>query len=244
LLRNSHNLNKISTFLLDAFAQKPVLSKKELVVVLRQHFPHWADQTVNWNIHKLKEDGILHHVARGMYSLTPVVSFEPQLSNSLKRLHKRIKSEFPFAKFCMWDSRWFNEFMRHQLFRYQVVIEVEEEVVNSAFHAISEFSKGVFLNPNAETYEHYVSNFDEAIIVKPLLSEAPVTEQNGFEIAPLEKLLVDMLTDKNLFAAQQSELDIIFDRAQEKYTLNKAKMKRYASRRNQKDNLKKHLRQL
>lgn len=230
-------MNSIHRCLQDAFNKKPVLSKSELVVLLRQHFPDWAEQTVNWNIHKLKEDGVLHHVARGKYSLKPTNNFKPELSGSLKRLHNRIKKEFPFADFCVWDSRWMNEFMHHQLFRYQLVVEAEKDVLEAAFNAVSDFSKKVFLNPDAQMFERYVANFDEAIIMKPLVSEAPLENQGGYSIAPLEKLLVDMLIDKELFAAQQGELSIVFERAQEKYTLNTPKMKRYASRRNQQEEL-------
>ena len=197
-----------------------------------KYYPDWAEQTVNWNIHKLKEEGAIHHVSRGKYSLEPVNGFEPAISNSLKRLHNRIKKEFPYVEFCVWDSRWFNEFMIHQLFRYQLVAEVS---------SITDFSKKAFLNPDATMYERYVSNFDEAIIVKPLVSEAPISKQNGYRIAPLEKLLVDVLIDKNLFAAQQGEVENIYRAANEKYSINKQKMRRYASRRNQQEEVEKYL---
>jgi len=49
----------------------------------------------------------------------------------------------------------------------------------------------------------------------------------------LEKLLVDCIADKELFAAQQSEIDFIYKTTAEKYTINEGKLKRYARRRNQ-----------
>ena len=225
----------------NAFEEKPILSKKELVSFLVKYYPHWAEQTVNWNIHKLKEEGIIHHVSRGKYSLEPIKEYQPIISNSLKRLHNRIKREFPYVEFCVWDSRWFNEFMVHQLFRYQVVAEVEKDVLESVFSSITDFSKKAFLNPDAKMYERYVSNFDEAIIVKPLVSEAPISKQNGYWIAPLEKLLVDVLIDKDLFASQQGEVENIYKAANEKYSINKQKMRRYASRRNQQKEVERYL---
>ena len=57
----------------------------------------------------------------------------------------------------------------------------------------------------------------------------------------MEKLLVDVLIDKNLFAAQQGEVENIYRAANEKYSINKQKMRRYASRRNQQEEVEKYL---
>ena len=112
----------------------------------------------------------------GNTPLEPVNGFEPAISNSLKRLHNRIKKEFPYVEFCVWDSRWFNEFMIHQLFRYQLVAEVEKDVLESVFSSITDFSKKAFLNPDATMYERYVSNFDEAHY-----SQAPGIRSSNFQ---------------------------------------------------------------
>lgn len=57
----------------------------------------------------------------------------------------------------------------------------------------------------------------------------------------LEKILVDILIDENLFSAQQGELDYIFEVAYQKFTINESKMKRYASRRNRDKELEKRM---
>ncbi|MBK8786380.1 MAG: hypothetical protein IPN43_07745 [Chitinophagaceae bacterium] len=98
---------------------------------------------------------------------------------------------------------------------------------------MTDVSKKVFLNPTEDIFNRYISNFNEVIIVQPLISESPITEQGGIKIASLEKLLVDCVADKDLFAAQQSEIDFIFKTAQSKYSINISKIKRYARRRNQ-----------
>ena len=54
----------------------------------------------------------------------------------------------------------------------------------------------------------------------------------------LEKILVDIIADEELFAAQQGELEFIFKSAFDKYNINESKMKRYASRRNRKTEIK------
>ena len=96
---------------------------------------------------------------------------------------------------------------------------------------IKTLSKKVFLNPTSEIYLRYIGNFNEVIIVKKLITESPIVKIDKIWVPSLEKLLVDCLVDKQLFAAQQNELDFIFKSVFSKYTLNISKMTRYARRR-------------
>ena len=58
----------------------------------------------------------------------------------------------------------------------------------------------------------------------------------------LEKMLVDMCADKLISATfSKAELPDVFDQVQSRYRLNKAKMLRYARRRNKADEVKKYL---
>ncbi len=122
--------------------------------------------------------------------------------------------------------------MLHQPFKQYSVIEVEKEAAEQVFNYLNENYKNVFLNPDNEIFELYISSLDEIIIVKNLISESPFEKINKINIPTLEKLLVDMLIDKELFAAQQGEIEFIFKTAFSKYALNKLQMKRYAMRRN------------
>jgi hypothetical protein len=64
-----------------------------------------------------------------------------------------------------------------------------------------------------------------------LVSEAPLTEIDKIAIPTIEKLLIDCLIDKDLFAAQQDELENIYQTVFEKYIVNLNKSRRYARRR-------------
>jgi hypothetical protein len=233
-----------ATFELDikqAFAQKDIFTKDELEVYLRQHFPNAAEKTISWRIHDLKSKGIISHISRGMYSLAIKKEFQPDVSNTLKRINNKINKEFPFIQFCLWESKWFNELMVHQLFKNYLVIETEKDVMESVFNSLTDFSKKVFLNPDHEIFERYIANFNDVIIIKPLVSEAPINmDEKGIHLASLEKLLVDSLIEKDLFAAQQNELDYIFKTTLEQYNLNINKLNRYARRRNQLGELSKY----
>jgi hypothetical protein len=70
------------------------------------------------------------------------------------------------------------------------------------------------------------------IIVKNLYSEAPILKRNDLTIPTLEKILVDIVIEDTIFAAQQDEIEFIYKSAFKKYAISNAKIKRYSTRRN------------
>lgn len=213
------------------FKENPTFSYTELYAFMEKEFPDLAEKTISWKIYKLKTKGILSHISRGIYSLTKKKVYTPHISSYLKRIYKKITSNLPYLNVCIWDSSWFNEFMVHQLFKYSIVVETEKDAVSPVFNILTDISKNVFINPDGETFNRYINNNNEVIIVKPLISEAPVIEINKIRIPSIEKLLIDCLIDKDLFATQQDEMDSIYKTVFDKYLVNLNRLKRYARRR-------------
>lgn len=205
----------------------------DLFAFIQNESPGVADKTINWKINQLKSKGLISHISRGIYSLKKKNEYIPELSPNLKRIFNRVKTNLPYVNLCIWDSRWFNEFMIHQMFKYYIVVETEKDATDSVFNTLSDYSKKVFLDPDKEIYTRYIINHDEVIIVKPLITEAPLLELEKIKIPAIEKLLIDSLIDIDLFAAQQDELDNIYKSVFEKYLVNLNKIKRYARRRDQ-----------
>ena len=82
----------------------------------------------------------------------------------------------------------------------------------------------------------YLPDEKETLIVKPLVSEAPLQTINKINLPTIEKILVDIFCDDVIFAAQQgSEMRTIFQEALKKYTVNESRMMRYADRRRKKE---------
>lgn len=221
------------------FQESERLSKQKLVLSIKEDFPHWSDNTINTYLSKLKKEGKISAPSKGVYELGSISLFSPQVSTSLKRIYNKIKREFPYITFCVWDSVWLNDLMRHQPFKHYLVIEVEKDASEPVFGILSETFKNVFLNPNEAIFARYIHNLDEVIIVKNLVSEAPLMELQKIVIPTLEKLLVDMLIDMNLFSAQQNETEFIVRTVIEKFAINELKMKRYALRRNREKEIEK-----
>lgn len=214
------------------FKENGKLSKQKLVGSIKKDFPSWSDNTINMYLSKLKKEGIINAPSRGIYELDSNTPFQPNISQGIKRIFNKVKREFPYITFCIWDTVWLNDFMRHQPFKHYVVMEVEKDASESVFTFLTEINKNVFFNPDEEIFDRYINNQDEVIIVKNMVSESPLIEKEKIVIPALEKLLVDMLIDTTLFSAQQNEKEFIMRSTMEKVTLNELKMHRYAIRRN------------
>jgi hypothetical protein len=128
--------------------------------------------------------------------------------------------------------------MQHQPNRFFLLVETDKEITNSAFYFLREIKKSVFIEPSNDIFEKYIVNEKEAIVIKPLISEAPTQNINEVETATIEKMLVDIFCDDVIFSAHQgAEKRTIFKEAFTKYTINQSKMLRYADRRRKKEEL-------
>lgn len=220
--------NKIQSY----FKEQSTISKDELVNCIVLDFPELKQSTINVYLSRLKKEGVIKNPARGIYALKEKKAYSPIIDNNLKRLFNKIKKDYPFVEFCIWDTKWLNEFMRHQPFKFYTVLELDKEATEAVFYALKEQGKQVYIEPDAETFNLYINNSEDVIILKHLISEAPLQEIDKITIPTLEKLLVDMIIDTKMYAAQQSEIESIYANSFEKYEVNKNKMKRYAYRRN------------
>ena len=225
--------NTIENTIESYFKSNTQLSREKLVSLINKDFPDLSLGTITVYLSKLKKAGVINNPARGVYSISDKQIFNPEINQNLKKIYNKIHRDFPFIEICVWNTKWLSDLMRHQPFKNFTIIEVDKEAEKQVFNAVSEWTKNVYFNPDEEILERYIStNTEEVTIIKNLVTEAPTTKNNKIEIPTLEKILVDILIDRELFAAQQGELDFIFKSAFDKYDINKAKMKRYAIRRN------------
>lgn len=232
--------NTIENTIENYFKSNTQLSREKLVSLINKDFPDLSLGTITVYLSKLKKAGVINNPARGIYSITDKQIFNPEINQNLKKIYNKIHKDFPFIEICVWNTKWLSDLMRHQPFKNFTIIEVDKEAEEQVFNTVSEWTKNVYFNPDEEILERYIStNTEEITIIKNLVTEAPTTKNNKIEIPTLEKLLVDILIDKELFAAQQGELDVIFKSAFDKYEINKAKMKRYAARRNREEEVEK-----
>lgn len=220
------------------FKGKAVFETKDIVEFYEQFEKNVKMTTINWRVYALIQKGVLQRIGRGKFSLGEGRKYIPEISRVTKSTFKKLKAEFPYANFCVWNTSVLNEFMQHQPNRFFILVETDKETTNSAFYFLREIKKSVFIEPTKDILEKYIVNEKEVFVIKPLITEAPTQKINDVETPTIEKMLVDIFCDEVIFSAHQgAEKRTIFAEALNKYTINQSKMLRYADRRGKKDEL-------
>lgn len=119
-----------------------------------------------------------------------------------------------------------------------MIIETGKEHLETVFNFFKNNRIKVFQNPDKEIMNRYVKSEKNAVIVIPLTTEAPVRKYNGTSTVTIEKLLVDVFSNKSISnEITELELKNIFISAFDKYTINENRLLRYANRRKKKKEL-------
>lgn len=221
------------------FSEQRYITREDLYSFYRSFEPDLKEATFTWRIYSLKEKNILKPVRTGMYILSTKPSFSPDVEPRLIEIAGKVKKQFPMVKFCLWNTRWFNDWMIHQPGKFLIMVEVELLSAESVFYYLKDENYlNVFYNPDDKFLERYVYEEQESIIVKQLITKAPLKKIKGIAYPTPEKLLVDIFVERKLFAPYQgTELIQIFNTVYKQYTLNITKMLAYAKRRTKEQEL-------
>lgn len=199
-------------------------------------YPNMKKNIIQYKISNLLNKGVIERIGRGKYRIGNQKTFAPFLSKSIKFINTRLTNEFPYLGISIWSTEWIVNWMIHIPRVQKIIIEVEEEAQESVYYFISDFRKNVFLEPSPQILHKYANQNMNQIIVKKLITESPLRRINNLRIPTIEKIVVDLIIDVNIFSAFQGrDLDSIVENAYRFYTINEDKLLRYASRRNKSD---------
>ena len=189
---------------------------------------------------RLVKQEVLHKTGYGLYALpnNRKLPFVYKPSEEEKEVASQIRKQFPFVEYCVWNPSVLVSYMHHIPALHITFVDIERVAMESAFYALQSTKTlmHLLLNPTRQECGRYITN-ENILIVRPLVNEAPITEVERIQVPTLEKILVDVLGDKELVFAQGSELYTIYENAFRSHTVNKARLLRYASRRNRKDQI-------
>ena len=227
------------------FETKKDFNTSDIANFYRVDQPELKISTVNWRIYNLVQNGIIERVGKGVFRIGKNNYFYPELDLKLKTLHNKIQNQFPVISFCIWKNTFLDEFTRHHSSKNFTIIEAEKEVSESIYYFIKENNKFAFFNPSSHILEEFIFNIKDPIIIKSMISEAPLQIIKDYQTVTLEKMLVDVFCDEELFFIYQGkEMRSIFKEAFEKYSINTNKLLRYASRRGKKEEINKYINQI
>ncbi len=195
-------------------------------------------RAVDLQIRRLIASGILIRKRRGEYQLAENSrqEFELNLSETEKSIYQKLKEQFPLLDLCIWSPKVLSAFMLHVPNVGYTFVDVEKDGMEPVFHALQSMNLGrnILLAPTVQECERYLTGTD-AVVVRQLIGQSPLTEVDGCVVPRIEKILVDAVGDNELFFTGGSELYHIFENAFERVNVSKSKLLRYASRRNRKN---------
>ena len=224
-----------------------VFSRKELLLDISRQQMGIKSSAISLQINRMVASGILQRTGRGEYMATKVSlpEFVYRPSQFEQAVFAKLKKTFPFADFCIWSPKVLIPFMVNVPNVNYLFVDVEKDVMESAFNALQcmELSRNILLAPSLIECNRYLTGTD-SIVVRHLIGQSPLTIVDGCTVPRLEKILVDVIGDNELFFANGYETYNIFEFALERNHINKSKLLRYASRRNRREKVEQIIREI
>jgi hypothetical protein len=221
------------------FPNRKYIQKTELRRFYLLKIPDLTEQSFRRILYSLEKLKIITPIGAGVYVLLNVALsagkriFIPTFSLSTQELCSIIQVNFPYTHYLLWETNFLHELMTHQPGQNWIILEVEKDACESVFNRLREdLSRKIFLEPDRVTFERYIIDTPESIILLRLVTQSPKIKTKSIITARLEKVLVDIFADEErFFAFHGQELINIFENAFSMYWINEKTMFRYAGRR-------------
>lgn len=234
----------IENRLIEEFKDKEYFTREDLFDFYRYFEPELKEGTFGWRIYDLKNRNIIKPIKRGLYVILYKPKYKPDYSPTILKIAKQLTERFNDVKYCISDASWLNEFAQHQTSKSILIIEIEKGFEESLFYELKDSLRGdIYLNPDDKAIDFYIAESNKPVIVKKILTRAPLTKRTEkkirFYTPTLEKILVDLFTEGKLYYyAQGSELMHIYENAITHYTINFTTLFSYAKRREREQDIK------
>jgi hypothetical protein len=223
----------------NAFENSKFVRKTDLRHFYLQRHSDLTEQAFRRILYALEKQHIIIPIGAGVYVLgepypsTGKSIFVPALTSDIENISASVQNSFPYIDYLIWDTKILHEFMIHQPGRNQIILEVEKDACESVFNRLKEqFVSRIFLDPDRKSFERYILDISDSIILYQLITQSPKTIVNRVPSAKLEKILVDIFADEERFYVfQGQELVTIYENAFDTYWINEKTMFRYAGRR-------------
>lgn len=228
------------------FSGRESVHKFELWEFYHSQNSDLTEQAFRRILYSLEKERCITPIGAGIYALkNPFLAsnkkkFVPSLSPTAQELSLEVKENFPYTQYLIWETGTLHEFMTHQPGQNLIILEIEKEAIESVFNKLKEQpSRNIFLKPDRVTFERYIIDSPESILLLKLVTQSPKMKTQGVVSARLEKILVDIFADKDrFFTFHGQEMINIFENAFSTYWINTKTLFRYAGRRKAAEKLK------
>ena len=180
--------------------------------------PGVPEQTVFSRIRALERRGLIYQSGRGRYQLGAKPTYKIEITPKMLELSNLMVEEFVGVNSCIcgYDKN-------------VILLEVDKKEVGGILATLRARYTNVY------SFKEVIAARDslkDAIIVKPLITDSPLLDNDGVSVPALEKKLVDLIADRDFFRLDDRTLQREFQRAFEVYPINRNRILRYAGRRN------------
>lgn len=234
--------------LLNYFRGKRYILKEDLFKFFRQENPGVTDNALRVRILYLRRAGVLTKVGSDVYSLEFLPVWRGKYNPQQQKLIKLISTQYRDIKMILWSTLWLNEFTNQQSFKEIILIEVEGWLMQGVFNLVrNELGGAVFINPTPKEQQFYITGEQQSVVVRKLITKSPILKprkwgrnksvdiSDNLPTPKLEKVLVDIHFDQDLFQAWQSDTETIWQTAFERYAIDFSVLINYADRRGVKE---------
>jgi hypothetical protein len=225
-----------NTDILRFTADNKRFTRKELIVYLEKHQQSVSPNAVSVQLKRLLNNNALIRPKLGVYALPEQSKTDFFVANidDVKQISEQIKQEFPFVNYCVWNSKVILPYIHHVPNLNFLVVDVERDATEAVFNVLnSNNSNRIFLMPTQTDFDRYIIG-NKAIIVRQLVSEAPLQFFENVPVPTIEKILVDMVGDVEFSFLRGAEMYYVYTTVFERHKINKNKLLRYATRRGRK----------
>lgn len=198
------------------------------------------DKSIRSLITRWTKQGILSRVKKGTYVIQDERKklFKLSADKTQKELVEIFQDKFPELKYAVWNTSSLNNLMVHQHFSSFYIFETESDILESLFYMFKDNGANAFIANDEDILQRYMYDAVDPVVIKRLITRSPVAKKEGITHPTLEKILVDVFTDRSLFNfAQGAELVNIYTQAFNKYVVNITKLLNYADRRKAKEEI-------
>lgn len=225
---------EITNHLKIRFKNQNIISTNEITTAILDAYPDVAPSTVGWRIFQLKKEKLVFQVGRGLYTFEYKPEFIPTIAAKTKRQLKRIKTLVPYDLY-VFDTHLLSDIIEKPIEKEWMFISAPKDELDQLYDKMLDLSKQVFLHTDKETMHRYINAQSEAIILTTLVTEAPLYNGDDFNSFTLEGILVNVLFEADILLGNLGvDYGVLFEKAFEKYNVNRSKLLRYASRRDKK----------
>lgn len=192
-----------------------------------------SSSSIDKTLQRLVRSGTIEMLERGKYKTHSGSKqhFIIQPTEGSKSLYLQLKAEFPLLKLSVWDVSAILPLMHHIPNVRMTLVYVEKDGFRDAADTLESMTEQlVFRTPSRDELVHLAFGRD-FIVIRPLISQSPLTETYGVRVPKIEKVLVDILCDEEFYYLQGSETFYIYETAMSDYTINTKTLLRYAHRR-------------